>query len=374
MAPDAEQIPFFGVEREYRAHRAEYLSAIEDVLETGQVLQGPAVTALEEKLVGLTGRKHAVAVNSCTDALFFALKAAGVGPGDEVLVPDFTFLASATGILRSGATPVFIDVREDDLLMDLNVAETLVTNATKAIIFVGLFGLVHSIQTVQRFVEQHDLALIEDAAQSFGAEVGDVTAGSIGWSSCLSFDPTKVISAPGSGGAYLTDDDEAAGMVRAMRYHGRMPSGSHEILGYNSQMPSITAAMLSVKLDHNPVWTHRRQEIAGSYVEAFQHIPEIDVISPKQGGAHVFHKFVMRAATRDDLKQHLTANNVQSRIHYETPLHGEPVFASSIPAGAQFPVADRASEEVISLPIHPFLTDDEVDSVIRRVQEFYGSA
>jgi dTDP-4-amino-4,6-dideoxygalactose transaminase len=258
--------------------------------------------------------------------------------------------------------------------MDLDVAETLVSDVTKAIIFVGLFGLVDSIQTVQKFAQRNGLALIEDAAQSFGAQVGDVTAGSIGWSSCLSFDPTKVVSAPGSGGAYLTDDEEAAATVRAMRYHGRMPGGRHEILGYNSQMPSITAAMLSVKLEHNPVWTRRRQEIASTYVEAFQHIPEIGGISPQEGGAHVFHKFVMRAATRDGLKEHLTASHVQTRVHYETPLHGEPVFQPSLARDAKFPVADRASEEVISLPIHPFLTDDEVNSVIRRVQEFYGSA
>jgi len=366
------KVPFYGVAREFAAYRDEYMSLIEETMVSGQMLQGRAVQELEEQVAAICHREHAVAVNSCTDALFFALLAIGVQPGDEVLVPDFTFAASASCILRAGAKPVFVDIN-DEMVMDLEKAATLVTKNTKAMIFVHLFGRMSDPAPIEDFARSHNLVLIEDSAQVLGASYGPWSGGSIGKASCISFDPTKVVSAPGSGGILLTDDAELAGHVERLRYHGKSGAEGFVHLGYNSQMPCTTAALLSAKFRHAAEWAERRREIAGHYIDGLRHISSLELPTRSEGASHIYHKFVLKSDERNGLKSWLGEAGIEVAIHYSQPLHREPMFAGVDADDRDFPNSIRLSESVLSLPIHPFLTDEEIKRVVYSIADFYGS-
>ena len=295
----AAGIPFFAGAREMTAHGAEYLEAIGAALAGGQALQGPQVGALEERLADACVRRFAVAVGSGTDALFFALAANGIGPGDEVLVPAFSFIATASCIVRAGARPVFADVDASGLL-DLESAAAACGPRTRALIAVQLYGQMLDPARLEAFAVERGLLLVEDAAQAFGAAADRRSAGSVGPVSCLSFDPTKTVSAPGSGGALLCDDEELAARVRRLRWHGRDAAGQFAALGYNSQLPTASAAVLLRKLDLDPGWTDRRRAIAVQYDAALAGTPARPIGTlPRR--EHVFHKYVVRvrAQARD---------------------------------------------------------------------------
>lgn len=367
------KIPFFGVAREYAACGAEMLPLVERTLASGGLLQSADVAALEGELARYCGRTHAVAVGSCTDALFFTLVGAGVEPGDEVLVPDFSFVASASCILRAGATPVFCDVDEWGN-MDLAKAANLVTPRTKAIIYVHLYGRMGDPAGVEAFADERELVLIEDAAQAIGATCGDRRAGSLGLAGCTSFDPTKPLSCLGSGGAVVTDDDSLAADIRALRYHGRDVSRRFARLGYNSQMPSASAALLRYKLAQDPAWGDRRRAIAARYNAALEPLG-LKVPWEAPGTRHIYHKYVVQTNQRDALAAHLKAAGVEVMVHYAEPLHAHPLFAGSLPkGGVKSPVAKGLAASVLSLPMHPWLTDAEVDVVTQSVASFFGAA
>lgn len=360
----AEQtIPFFGVAREYAACQKDMLPLVERTLLSGGLLQGSDVKALERELAEYCGREHAVAVGSCTDALFFSLIGAGVEPGDEVLVPDFSFVASASCILRAGATPVFCEVDEWGN-MDLDKAAQLVTPRTRAVVYVHLYGRMGDPAAVEAFAEERELALIEDAAQAIGAMHADRRAGSMGLAGCISFDPTKPLCCLGSGGAVTTDDEQLAADIRALRYHGRDASRRFARLGYNSQMPSASAALLRYKLRQDPAWGDRRRAIAARYNEALAPLGA-KVPREQPGQRHIYHKYVIQTPRRDELAAHLKGAGVEVMVHYSTPLHAHPLFADSLPAaGVDNPVASRLAATALSLPMHPWLSDEEVDYVI----------
>jgi dTDP-4-amino-4,6-dideoxygalactose transaminase len=350
-------IPFFAAAREYAAHGQDWIELIAGVLAGGQTLQGPAVEAFETALGAAVGRAHAVAVGSGTDALFFALRALGIGEGDEVLVPAFSFIASASCVLRAGARPVFVDI-DEDYLIDLDRARTLAGPPTRAIIAVDLFGQMVEPRALEAFAAAAGIVVIEDAAQALGAESAGRRAGSVGVVSCVSFDPTKPLAAPGSGGALLCDDDALAARARALRWHGRGADGRHHELGYNSQLPETAAAVLGWKLGQEPAWCARRRQIAASYDAALSGTA-LEQPRRDEGLRHAFSKYVLRCRARDELRAALHAAGVPTRVHYPRPLHHEPLFASQVSR----PVAERASAEVLSLPIHAFLHDDEVAQV-----------
>ncbi|MGH2683195.1 MAG: DegT/DnrJ/EryC1/StrS family aminotransferase [Actinomycetota bacterium] len=362
------EIPFYDAEREYVQLRHEVLPAIDEVLASGPVLQGQAVVELEREVAGLAGRRHGIAVNSCTDALYFALLALGLGPDDEVLVTDFSFVASASCILRCGATPLFVDIHPATFNMDLEVAERLVTSRTRAVISVHLFGQMSDPAAAEAFAQQHDLVVIEDAAQALGASFAGRPAGSVGQASCLSFDPFKTISAPGSGGMVLTDEDEVAERVRLLRYHGRTADRTVESLGFNSQMSTLVAAVLGIKLRHNAEWIRRRRKIAGRYSEALQGSDHLTVPAVLPDAEHVFQKYVVATPHRDALRDHLAGWGVETMVQYPAPLHRHRVFASGKPVRA--PNAEDAATRVLSLPVHAFLSDDEVEAVAEAVLAF----
>ena len=337
----------------------------------GDILNGPALRRFEAAVASAAGRTHAVATNSGTDALFFALTAAGIGPGDAVIVPAYSFVATAGAIVRTGATPVYADVQdahgEAPYTLDLDRARDAVTGATKALVWVGMFGGWRDPAPVERFAADHSLLLIEDAAQSFGAGFGSRPAGSMGLASAFSFDRQKVLGAPGTGGAVVTDDDGIAARARALRWHG-LERGVVERLGYNTQMSEFTAAVLNAKLELLPDWLRARRSVADRFDEAFADLP---LAVPRWPGAvtHVRHKYVVATEHRAELERALAEAGVPTRRHYDRPLSAHPALASGEP---RIPLAERLAEHSLSLPIHPFLTDGQVAHVVAAVRRFFA--
>lgn len=353
-------IPYFALDREFETLRGEIMSRVEEVFASGQLLQGLWISELERELALLAGRKHAVAVNSCTDALYFAFASLGIGPGDEVMVPDFSFAATASSVLRTGATPVYVDIGESYEL-DLDHAATLVSSATKAMVYVDLYGRMGDAAALERFAGRHGLLLVEDAAQTLGGVRGGRPAGSAGVVSCFSFDPTKVVSAPGSGGALLTDDDAIADRAFALSHHGKSRAGGFEVVGQNAQMSSIVAAVLSVKLAHEEEWLRARQRVAAAYGEA---LAGTDAVVPERPAdrEHVFHKYVVRVPGRDAARAALEARGIATLVHYPTALSALP-FAAASPRRGGGERAARFAHEVLSLPVHAHLREGEIAHV-----------
>jgi dTDP-4-amino-4,6-dideoxygalactose transaminase len=360
-APAAAAIPYFALDREFEALGDRLLRRVEDVLRSGWLLQGPWIGELESELALLAGRRHAVAVNSCTDALYFGFVALGIGPGDEVLVPDFSFAATASSVLRTGATPVYVDIG-DDYALDLSQAEDLLSPATRALVFVTLFGRMADAAALEAFTGRHGLLLVEDAAQTLGGLRAGRAAGSVGVLSCFSFDPTKVVSAPGSGGALLTDDDEVAWTVRTLSRHGKSPTGTFERVGQNAQMSSLVAAVLSLKLEYEEEWLRARQRTAAAYSAALEQLAAI-APEPALDREHVFHKYVVQVEERDRVRCALEEHGVATLVHYPAPLSALPFAAASPHRGGSGPNATRLSRHVLSLPVHAHVRDDEVERV-----------
>ena len=357
----AAAVPFFALDREFEALREPLLERVEEVLASGQLLQGPWTRGLEEELARRAGRRHAVVVNSCTDALYFALVALGIGAGDEVLVPDFSFAATASSVLRTGAAPVYADV-DDDYELDLAHAAELVSERTRALVFVDLFGRMGDWGAIEAFAAEHGLLLVEDAAQSLGGVRDGRAAGSAGAVSCFSFDPTKVVSAPGSGGALLTDDDEIARTTRTLSRHGKSPDGGFELVGQNAQMSEIVAAVLAVKLEHEEEWLRARQRTAAAYTEALEPLAAV-APAPARDREHVFHKYVLRVDERDRVRHELQEQGVATLVHYAQPLSALPFAAAAPHRGGGGPRVTGFSREVLSLPVHAHLREDEVERV-----------
>lgn len=363
-----QDIQFFGCAEDYSELLAEMIERVSAVLASGQVLQGSYISIVEARIAELAGRKHAVAVGSGTDALFFALLGAGICPGDEVLVPAVSFVASASAIVRAGARPVFVEIG-DDVEIDLGNAERLVTPSTRALLHVQLFGSMSDPLALERFAARHNLILIEDYAQSLGASYEGRRAGSLGRVSATSFDPTKVIGAPGSGGALVTDSPEIAARARRLRLHG-MEGGKFIELGYNSQMSSLSAAIIDLKLDHHSAWTRRRIAVADRYKSGLADLPvTFPPVAPQV--FHVWHKFVILTEHRDALAKMLEAQSIPTRVHYNQPLHREPIF-DYLQSINDLPSATSYCSRTVSLPIHSHLSDDHVNYVIAAVRRFFA--
>ncbi|NGO41432.1 DegT/DnrJ/EryC1/StrS family aminotransferase [Streptomyces ureilyticus] len=354
-------VPFVSADREFEEIGQELLATIESVLRGGQILNGEPVYQLENALAVLGGRKYGRVVNSGTDALYFALVAAGVGEGDEVLLGDLSFVATVDAILRAGATPVFVDV-DDDCTVDLDLAAEALGPRTKALVAVQLYGRMTDPYLLERFARENGLLLIEDAAQSLGAAVSGRRSGSVGVASCHSFDPMKVIPAPGTGGVVLTDDPDIAERVEQLRRWG-FSGGDFVRLGHNSQMSSLTAAVIQVKLKHEERWLKRRRTIASTYSAGFDDGP---CRVPEHGELreNVYHKYVLRTSRRDALAAALRAAGIETHVHYPYVLHELPFMERYPNRLIDRGRAKRLTKEVISLPIHPFLTDQEVDRVV----------
>lgn len=367
------KIPFFDIDRIYQANSTEILGAVGNVFKTGNVLMGPDVAEFENKIGSYCNRRFAVAVGSCTDALYFALLATGIKPGDEVLVTSFSFIASVSPILRAGAIPVFTDIDPSTYMMDPADLERKISPRTKAIVAVHLFGQTLPIDRIEEISSGYQLALIEDAAQSIGAHDNGRMAGSMGHASCMSFDPTKVIGAFGNGGVLLTDDAEIASRVRKYHYHGKnMDTGEFEILGFNSRLASSQAALLTLQLDWLPGWIAERARVAGIYMDDLRSLPDITLPVTRPGSNHVYHKFVIRAGKeRDRLMAHLGKNGIKTMIHYSNALFENPLFRDFPYKAESLANVHKATQEVLSLPVYPYMTDEEAHFVTTTIQKYY---
>ncbi|GGQ53880.1 DegT/DnrJ/EryC1/StrS family aminotransferase [Kitasatospora griseola] len=365
-------VPFTGADREFDDIGPEMMTAIEKVFRSGQVMNGESVHRLEQTLADLAGRAHARVVNSGTDAVYFALVAAGIGEGDEVLVGDISFVATLHAIVRTGATPVFVDVTDEGTI-DLDLAEEAVGPRTKALVMVQLYGRMAAPDPVEKFARAHGLALVEDAAQSLGAEVSGRRSGTLGLAGCHSFDAMKVIPAPGTGGVVLTDDPAVADSVEQLRRWGFSHAGTVVRLGHNSQMSSLTAAVLAVKLDQEERWLKQRRATASTYSAAFG---DLGCGLPEHGSfrENIFHKYVLRTPRRDELAAALKAAGVETLVHYPYALHELPFMARHPHRVVGDGRAKKHAGEVISLPIHPYLTDQEIDHVVTSTREVLAAA
>ena len=328
------------------------------------------MATLEQRLATMAKRTFAVAVKSGTEALYLALTAAGVGPDNDVLVTDFSFIASGSAIVQTGGRPVFVDV-DETFNLDLDRVEEFVTHRTRAFICVHLYGQMSNPVEVEAFTESRKLLLIEDAAQAIGSSFAERPAGSLGIVSCYSFNSTKTVSAPDGGGAVLTDDVLIADRVRRLRYYGKTADGRFAELGYNSLMSPFTAAILGFKLDQTETWQRRRQEIVGYYRDRWSDRDDLLLPSIVAGSTHNCHKFVLRSSQRDDLAAHLRQYSIETKVHYPLPLHSEPVFHGSCQASDRlYPNSLDLASTVLTIPAHALLTDAEVEFVAEAIRQF----
>jgi dTDP-4-amino-4,6-dideoxygalactose transaminase len=365
-------IPFLDLTRQHAALREELLGAVGRVLGSAQFVLGREGAALEAALAARAGVRHAVGVASGTDALRLALAAVGVGPGDEVLTPAFSFVASASTILMLGARPVFVDIDPETYTLDPAAAERAVTARTRAIVAVHLSGHPAPVDRLSALARSLGVALVEDAAQAVGAAWAGRPVGGWGDAACLSFYPTKNLGACGDGGMVLTDRDDVAERVRRLRHHGDAGRYQHVELGYCSRLDELQAALLRVKLPHLDAWTEARRRIAARYG---QRLSGLGLTLPveRPPARHVYHLYTVRHPQRDALAKVLADLGVGTAVHYPRPLPGQPMFGGG--GEGQWPEAWRAAREVLSLPCFAELGDDEVEAAaaaVRRACEALG--
>lgn len=356
--------------------------AVRRVMRSGQFIMGPEVSRFEDEVAAYLGAEHAVGVNSGTDALVVGLRALGVGPGDEVITTPFTFFATAESISMVGAEPVFVDVRADSFNIDPAKVEAAITPRTKAVMPVHLYGNPAAMTQLVTLAEAHGLNVIEDGAQSFGARYhGDCTGcrgrtcddgtrqalvgravGTIGDVGAFSFFPTKNLGAYGDGGVIVTDDEGVAEHARMLRAHGSKKKYQNEMLGYNSRLDAMQAAILRVKLPHVDRYNEHRRAIAKRYNEAFE--GGAGVVTPGFSDGHVFHQYTLRVreGRRDDLRQRLSESGISSKVYYPIACHKLPVYAGD--GSKSLPVTERLEEEVLSLPIWPQMSSEVQQRVI----------
>lgn len=362
------QVPLFDPIPQYRQLESEIHEAIRRVLESGWYYLGPEGEAFEAEVAGYLGVKHAVGVNSGTDALVIGLRALGIGPGDEVITSPFTFFATAEAILLVGATPVFCDIDPDTFNLSPAAVEAAITPRTKAIIPVHLFGHAAAMHEICELAKRYRLAVLEDGAQAFGARLDGRFVGTLGDAGAFSFFPTKNLSAYGDGGLLVTDRDEVAELARRLRMHGTFARDDHREVGYNSRLDEIHAAILRLKLRHIEAWNAQRRQVAAWYAERLRGVEGVRLPVERAGAYHVYGQYTVRIGQgrRDAVFQHLEQRGIRCGIYYRRPLHVQPVFRGTPPS---LPHAEAAADEVLSLPIWPGMEEHVVDRVTAALQE-----
>ncbi|MCB9646845.1 MAG: DegT/DnrJ/EryC1/StrS family aminotransferase [Deltaproteobacteria bacterium] len=370
MSSTNETIRFVDLVAQYHRYKDELSAAISDTLEATAFIGGPALGRFEKGFAALCGTQHCVGVGNGTDAIFLALKALGVGPGDEVITACNTFIATSEAVTMAGATPVFVDVDDDTALMDVSKLEAAITPATKAIIPVHLYGQLVPMAEVMAVAKKHDLFVIEDSAQAHAAIEGGVRAGATGHAGCFSFYPGKNLGAYGDAGGVVTNDLELAEKVRMLANHGRADKFGHVMEGVNSRLDGLQAAILEVKLRHLETWTAERQAAAKRYDALLADIPQVRLPKVRAEGAHVFHLYVIRCPDRDGLRAFLGERNIQTGIHYPVPLHLLKAYEHQGNGPGTFPVAEKMAEEIVSLPISPEITEAQQVRVAEAIREF----
>ncbi len=382
--PAAVQVPLLDFSREYAQIGAELMSAVEAVFRSQRFVLGPEVTSFEQAAARHCGVAEAIGCGSGTDALWLALAAAGVQPGDHVVTTAFSFFATASAILRVGATPVLADIdpRTSNLDPEAAAAALEAHPATRAILPVHLYGQCADWTALSKIAGPRNCLLIEDAAQAFGAKWEGIPAGALGAAAAFSFYPTKNLSAAGEAGMVTTTSAAIARRVRSLRAHGMEVRYYHEEIGWNSRLDTLQAAVLLVKLRHVEAWTQRRRALALRYNELFAAAgvvesgpyPDRSLVLPwaDPRAHHVYHQYVIRVARRDELRAWLTERGIGSEIYYPLALHQQKALASLGYREGDFPESERAAREVLALPIFPQLRDDEQERVVAAIRDFFS--
>jgi len=363
------QVPFYGHVRQYNEMKAEIDANIQTVILSGQYVMGPMLKQFEQELAAFHGTKYAIGVGNGTDAIWLALMALGVGPGDEVITTPFTYIAPAESVHQVGAKLVFADVHPRTFNLDPADVARRITPRTRAIIPVHLFGQAAPLRELLALAGKHGIQIVEDCAQAIGATYQGCPVGGLGRLGCFSFYPTKNLGADGDGGMVVTNDEALAKKLRMLRVHGIERRYRHDLHGYNSRLDELQAAIVRVKLPHLRSWNARRVEIARRYSQAFRDLP-LEVPLVAEGNVHVFHVYAVLTNRRDALQQHLTDHGVPTIIYYPLPLHLQRVYAPMGWKQGDFPVAEALARRILPLPMYPELTDEQVDYVIETVKGF----
>ncbi|MCX5982301.1 MAG: DegT/DnrJ/EryC1/StrS family aminotransferase [Nostocales cyanobacterium LacPavin_0920_SED1_MAG_38_18] len=374
MIKSVNSIPAFDIKQQYATIETEVSAAVLAVLASGRYIGGPAVTDFEQQFADYHGVSECVACNSGTDALFLALRALGIGAGDEVITTPFTFFATTEVISSVGAIPVFVDIDATTFNLDVEKVAAAITSKTKAIMPVHLFGLPVDMTGLMEIAKAHNLRVIEDCAQATGASWENQKVGSIGHIGCFSFYPTKNLGGCGDGGAITTNDPAIATQLRVLREHGSKVRYIHEEIGVNSRLDAIQAVILQIKLRYLDLWNSRRKQIADYYYQQLSQVSDIIVPQEFPGGVGVWNQYTIRISGerrngasgkyRDSVKNQMQEQGVNSMIYYPLPLHLQPVYKNLGYQLGQLPAAEQASQEVLSLPMFPELEQEQQDKVI----------
>ena len=375
---NSHPIPLLDLRRENEPLREEMLAALAGVLDSGRFLYGPDVAELENEVAAYCQTEHAIGCASGSDALLLALMAMDIGPGDEIILPSFTFFATASAVWRLGASIVFVDIDPVSFNIDPTAIEAVVTPRTKAIIPVHLFGQCAEMPAICAIAKKHNLRVIEDAAQAIGAEYEGRAAGSWGDVGCLSFYPTKNLGGCGDGGMLTTNNADLAQRLRLFAAHGMSPRYHHHLVGINSRLDSMQAALLRVKLRYLDRWTESRQQNARQYDQLLTDAGlacQLELPAHDRGSRHVWNQYSIRVPNggRDQLRAHLAASQIGSEIYYPMPLHLQPCFQKLGYGKGSLPETERIANEILNLPIFPALSIDEQRRVVGQLSEFLAT-
>lgn len=366
-------IPVFDLKRQYENLKTEIDNAFKSVLENGIFVLGENVERFEEEFAEYLGAGFAVGVGSGTEALHLSLKACDIGYGDEVITVPNTAVPTISAISFAGAKPVFVDITPDTCTMDLRKVEEKITDKTKAILPVHLYGHSTEMEQIMKLAKAHNLRVIEDACQAHGAKYNNKNAGTIGDMGCFSFYPTKNLGAYGDGGMVVTNNEELYKKLIMLRNYGEVKKFTSKIEGFNSRLDEIQSAVLRVKLKYLDEWTNKRREIATMYHQLLYN-SNVQLPCERQWAKHVYHLFVIRVNKRDALKDYLHERGVGTQIHYPIPIHLQDAYKKLGHKAGDFPISERNAEEILSLPIYPELTTEEIEAVAGLITEFQNTA
>ena len=364
-------IPFADLVTEYQSIKAEIHEAIEEVLEQGNFILGPQLEVFEHAFANFSGAQYGIGVSNGLDALRLTLTALDIGPGDGVILPANTYIATALAVSAVGATPQFVDCDPGTYNMTAQAVEQAITAGTRAIIIVHFAGQAAEMDALLEVAERYGLFLIEDAAQAHGAQYKSRPCGSFGIAGCFSFYPSKNMGAYGDGGMIVTNDQQLAERLRRLRNYGQTKKDMHQEKGMNARLDSIQAAILTVKLRHLPHWNARRVELATLYKHALTGVGDLHFQICAPYSTHVYHLFILETERRDQLQDYLTRANIQTRIHYPISIHLQPAYADAGYGPGAFPHAERLNHRILSLPVYHSLQPDQIEYIVSKIELFY---
>lgn len=370
MNTTTHKVPLLDLVKQYRSIEAEIKAAVDDVLSSGNYIMGKHVADFEQKMADYCNVKYAIGVANGTDALLLVLDALGIGPGDEVITTPFTFFASAEVVSQLGAKPVFIDIDPKTYNFDVSKLEAAITPNTKAIIPVHIFGQPVDMDEVLALAKKYNLYVVEDACQAIGSKYKEQKIGSLGVAGCFSFFPTKNLGGYGDGGMIVTNDEELAKKIKILRAHGSNPKYYHSMIGYNSRLDSLQAAMLNVKLAYIDQWNAARRQKAAVYNEALKGLP-IQVPFEKENRYAVYHLYIIQTDLRDELMYFLQEKGISSGVYYPVPLHLQEVYKDLGYDRESLIESEKAAKGTMALPLYPEMTEEEQQYVISVVREFF---